>query len=514
VRVHRPRDTLDVDICVIGSGAGGAVVAARAAAAKRSVALLEEGPYVPQRDVEHDEHRMIAKLYKEHGLQTTVDLGMTILQGKVLGGTTFINNAICFRIGDERLRSPQGAGVLEDWRRLGAEIDEEALHASFDRIEHELGVERVCDDLIGRNGHVLCQGWRSLAGARGPGAPASGIFRKNLTGCIGCGYCNFACPYGHKLSTLETYVKAAGDSGGYVIPDCHVKSIERRGHRITGVTARLADGRPLTVNARVVVVAAGAIGSSVLLMKSGFRRNVGKRFSFNAATPVIAAFDGPQRSWAADQMTAYVDTGAFLLESSFDPPMSVAVTVPGWFETHMRRMDGYNNLVRTGVVVGTEPNGRVKRWSLWRDTLGPVDWEMTPRDLATMKRGIALAAEIYFAAGASNVYVASFADCCLDAKKLVRNGRPDGEAIAARVDRAVRRPGDLLLNSSHPQGGNPMSNDRYVGVVGTNFRVHGTDNLYVCDASVFPTSIHVNPQLTVMAMANMAWETSIAGSLT
>jgi choline dehydrogenase-like flavoprotein len=509
VRVHEPSgDTLDVDLCVIGSGAGGAVIAARAAAAGRSVALLEEGPYVRPGEVEHDEHRMVAALYKEHGLQTTVDFGMTILQGRALGGTTFINNAICFRLGDPDLRAPRSAGVLEEWRRLGATIDEAALHASYDVVEHELGVARVPDALVGASGHALLDGWRALD----PAAPSSGVFRKNLHDCIGCGYCNFACPYGHKLSALESYVKAVGDHGGYVIPGCHAERLERHGDAVTAVRASLAGGRVLRVNARAVVVAAGAIGSSVLLMKSGFRRNVGTRFSFNSATPVLAAFEEPQHSWAADQMTAYVDGGPFLLESSFDPPMSVAVAMPGWFGQHMRRMDGYDRLVRLGVVVGTEPNGRVKRWPLFRDTFGPVDWSMSPRDLGIMKRGIGLATETHFAAGAREVFVASFLDCRLDARDIVRGGTPDREAIAARIDQAIQAPGDLLLNSSHPQGGNPMSDDADVGAIGTDFRVHGMKNLFVCDASVFPTSIHINPQLTIMAIADLAWKRSIAAA--
>ena len=148
---------------------------------------------------------MVARLYKEHGLQTTVDLGMTILQGRALGGTTFVNNAICFRLGDPALRAPRGAGVLEDWRALGAAIDEPALHRAYDAIEHELGVARVPDPLVGASGHALLDGWRALD----PAAPAAGVFRKNLHACIGCGYCNYACPYGHKVSALET-LRAAG----------------------------------------------------------------------------------------------------------------------------------------------------------------------------------------------------------------------------------------------------------------------------------------------------------------
>jgi choline dehydrogenase-like flavoprotein len=111
------------------------------------------------------------------------------------------------------------------------------------------------------------------------------------------------------------------------------------------------------------------------------------------------------------------------------------------------------------------------------------------------------------------VYPPSFADEPLHARDYAPGGEPDAERIADAVDAVVQGPGDLLLNSAHPQGGNPMSDDRSIGVIGSDFRVHGMRNLFVCDASVFPTTIHVNPQLTVMAMADYAWRHSIAGAV-
>ena len=117
---------------------------------------------------------------------------------------------------------------------------------------------------------------------------------------------------------------------------------------------------------------------------------------------------------------------------------------------------------------------------------------------------------IYFAAGADEALPATFADRPLPRTDFLRNGRVSLEAIERHMDTIIRAPGDLTLNSSHPQGGNPMSDNRSVGVVDAGCRVHGFRNLFVCDASVFPTSVRINPQLTIMALADYMWRRSIS----
>jgi choline dehydrogenase-like flavoprotein len=197
-------------------------------------------------------------------------------------------------------------------------------------------------------------------------------------------------------------------------------------------------------------------------------------------------------------MAAYVDTNDYLIESLFYPPMAFATSVPGWFDVHFERMKAYDRLASAGVLIGTEANGRVKQNGLLRRFLGPVKYRMTVNDLHKMKKGIAKTAEIYFAAGAEEVFPASFAPCEMNAADFA--GRPD--KIWSFIDEQIRRPDDLTLGSAHPQGGNPMSDNPAIGVVDSQFRVHGSENLYVCDASVFPTTIRINPQLTIMAMAD------------
>lgn len=497
---------LECDVCVIGSGAGGAVVAHNAAAAGKDVILLEEGPFVPGAELSHDEAAMTSLLYKEGGLQSTVDLDMSILQGKSLGGTTTINNAICLRLDDPGVSHDASPDVLEIWDGLGAHVDRDSLAASYDRVEEMIGVQGLLElqepgipGIDGNNGAKFLAGWGALVEDNPEFKDLkSGLFRKNKDRCLGCGYCNFGCPYGRKLSMLETYIPKAVEHGARVIVECHAVKIESNGRKASGVLCELSDGRELLVKARSVVVSGGAIGSSVLLMKSGVTGNVGKRFSFNAGTPMFAKFSEPLRSFAGVQMAAYVDAGDFLLETLFSPPMAHSVALPGWFGDHFRRMRAYDHFASAGVLIGTEANGKVNRNAFLRSLVGPVSYKMKPVDLKKIKDGLALLARLYFAAGAEAVYPSTFAECELDAGRF--SGDP--QAIAEMLDKRIRKPEDLTLNSSHPQGGNPMSDNRSIGAVDSEFRVHGFDNLFVCDASVFPTTIRINPQLTIMAMAD------------
>lgn len=499
------------DLCVIGSGAGGAVVAAHAAAAGRDVVLLEEGRYVHASEISHDEGRMVAGLYKEDGLQTTVDFDRTILQGRCLGGSTVISNAVCFRmVDDPDLRRPGGPDTLDDWRDLGALVDRARLRDAFERVERRLCVQRITPELAGENGRVLLDGWQRLLDAgMGDRTFTANLFRKNYHQCAGCGYCNFGCPYERKYSMLETFITDAIRCGARVVPGCHAVRLDLSRANARAVRAVHVDGRHLSVRAKQIVLAGGAIGSSVLLMKSGVVGPVGRRFSFNAGVAVPARFPKTVHGFDGVQMGAFVDSGEYLLESDFLPPMAFAAALPGWFATHFERMRMYPRFAAAGVLIGTAPNGRVKRWSPLRDWFGPVAYRMTQEDLATMRRGLGMLAQTYFAAGAEAVYVPGVGDMELSARDYAQRGRINPGKIGRFLERHIRRPDDLKLTSSHPQGGNPMSDDPRIGVVDSTFRVHGYDNLFVCDASIFPTTVRVNPQLSVMALADYAWHTSI-----
>jgi choline dehydrogenase-like flavoprotein len=164
--------------------------------------------------------------------------------------------------------------------------------------------------------------------------------------------------------------------------------------------------------------------------------------------------------------------------------------MPGWFEDHYNNMRRYAHLTATGVLVGTRSNGRVQPALTGG---ADVDFEPEKEDLVRLLGGLKLLGRIYLAAGARRVMPTTF-----------RYHEFHTEAELDRLDEYVKDNSDISLGTGHPQGGNALSRGPDAGVVDPSFRVHGFENLHVCDASVFPSSITVNPQLTVMALAHYA----------
>ncbi|HET8672725.1 MAG TPA: GMC family oxidoreductase, partial [Thermoleophilaceae bacterium] len=223
----------------------------------------------------------------------------------------------------------------------------------------------------------------------------------------------------------------------------------------------------------------------------------------NMASPVTLDFF-PQEvhSERGMQITHYLEpTGAdhdgLALETWFNPIVSQSLFMPGWFGQHWENMRHYPNMTCLGVVVGSESNGSVT--ASWPGREISLDFTPTNADFVRLKEGIKLAARIGLHAGAGRVLPTTF-------EQIEIRSESDIDSIDSRIgnDR------DVSVNSAHPQGGNPISADARKGVVDESFRVYGMLNLYVCDASVFPSSITVNPQLTVMALAVYAAD-EIAG---
>jgi choline dehydrogenase-like flavoprotein len=248
------------------------------------------------------------------------------------------------------------------------------------------------------------------------------------------------------------------------------------------------------VRGKTIIVAAGAVSSSLLLLRSSVGgKNVGRRVSFNMGSPITAVFNQKLNAYEGLQISHALQLApsrGFILETWYNPPVAQALVMPGWFEDHFNNMLRYSQMSAVGILVGTEPTAVVSR----RGLLGrEIDFTPSTTDLQKVLDGLILTGNAFLAAGAEKVMPATFA---------YREYHTPAELLGLRND--VLTPADITLGTGHPMGGNALSGDRSVGVVNPEFKVYGYDNLFVCDASVFPTAVGVNPQLTVMALADYA----------
>ncbi|HKG17605.1 MAG TPA: GMC family oxidoreductase [Solirubrobacteraceae bacterium] len=490
LRVRTP-DELDAewitaDVAIVGSGAAGAVLADRLAGRGRDVTVLEGGRHVDPRDFSEDERVQFSALFADGGMQMSTDARFQVLQAKCVGGGTVINNAVCFDLPEpalSRWNDPEG---------LDAGLEEERLAESFRRMQDYFPVESQVDAPLQAGGMKMAEGIMKL-GLEGD----LSVVDANIHDCLGSGYCNIGCPFGKKLSALDTtLVRAqARKNPVRIVSECRAERIVPRGGRDTEIRCRLSNGRELLVTAKTVVVCGGAIASSLLLQRSSLGGpRVGRGLSFNVGTPVTGDFAERLNSFDGLQIShAYRPAGdsRTIFEAWFNPVGTQALLMPGWFRDHFENMRRYAHLACVGVVVGSARNGSVRPGFRGRGM--KLDYVPTDADLRLLVKGTKLASRILFAAGAERVMPLTFRSLSYSAPDQVEE-----------LDDLIRDNTDIQLHTSHPQGGNAVSRDPKKGVVDQRFRVQGTENVYVCDSSVFPSSVTVNPQLTVMALADYA----------
>ncbi len=493
LRVRAPREvdgeTVSADVVIVGTGAAGSILANRLAERGREVLMLERGRHVDPADFGEDERAQFANLYADGGMQMSTDARFQVLQGRCVGGTTVVNNAVCFDLPEH---------VLERWNDgngLDAGLDEDELAAAFGRLREFVPVNRQTSR------RTLAGGARKFReGIEALGLDRSGDFdvvEANIADCLGCGYCNIGCPFGRKLSALDHALPLAQErfgDGVQIYSECEVRKVTPSNGSAAGLECRLSDGSTLRVSANAVVLSAGALASSLILQRSVIGGdNAGRGLSWNLGAPMSADYDEKLDSYAGLQISHYLRTpgdDGLILETWFNPVGAQALFMPGWFRDHYRNMRRYDHMACTGSVVGTRPNASV---SLdWRGRM-KLSYEPHPDDLKRLVAGLKLAGRIHLAAGARKVMATTF--------RYLPYSTP--EALDD-LDGQIRDNTDVQLHTSHPQGGNAISANAAQGVVDPDFAVRGAPSVYVCDASVFPAAITVNPQLTVMALAEYA----------
>ena len=525
----------NADVVIIGSGAGGGILAEQLANQGREVLVLEKGPYVSPDDFSEDETAMISKLYSDGALQIAQSLHFTVLQGSCVGGTTVVNNAVCFE-------TPQP--VLDKWNDSSgwnAGIDEAMFRQAQHDVMKRMQIRRIDESLVTRSNDlssvlnpgdvVLQRGIQRLMENQANTASDKyefGIVKANITDCLGCGYCNLGCAYGRKLSMLDEVLpcaqKAHGSDKFRIIAEAKVTRLISKdragasGGKITEIVVEVGGGRELIIqNPKTVIVSAGTIASSWLLMQSGIGKDlpVGRGLSFNMGSPLYGVFPEKLDSYAGLQIAHYLkvkDHPGFVLESWYNPPVAQALSMPGWLDTHFKNMSRYDHIAAAGVLVGTERNGYLTPAVFLRGAPDVV-YSPTPKDLSKLADAFVEFGRVLFSAGATEVFASTRRYHSFQVANSAGRGVLRGEDALAQFHSFIKDERDILLGTGHPQGGNAISksrgkllakNDFTGGVIDPDFKVWGYDNLYVCDASVFPGSLTVNPQLTVMTMAHYA----------
>jgi choline dehydrogenase-like flavoprotein len=495
---------------VIGSGAAGAVLATKLAQAGKSVALLEKGGYYDGESMNQREADMLPLLWQNAGANFTSNLRIAIAQGSCLGGSTVINDAVCFGIPDL---------VTEQWQTAaGISISKEEWHEAINEVSIKINVNEVTEEELNVNARKLkeaCEKFqlhgKPILHSKNLRNCGPSFTDPDLKSCVKCGFCHLGCHYDTKQSMLVTYIHEALrdlniDYTAYC--NCRVDRItyDQESGLATGVDGTFIDLRGnelyrIRVNAKVVIVSAGAIASSNLLQKSNIGgQKVGKGLALHPAPFVMGVFDkeeiranrGIPMSYTCHEfgVTNGVEDGGFLIESIFLPVFQMALAIPSFGIDHAQMMERFNNYTMAGIMTRDEPVGIV---TISYNGNPKVVYNLAPKTIDDMARGMAILAKMWFSIGAKSVITSH-----RDMPEL----RTKAD-IPMLKDAVRNNPDGLMIGSAHPQGGNKMGSNTDECVVDSDCKVYGFANLYVCDASVFPTALGVNPQLTVMALATI-----------
>jgi len=475
------RRVIHADVCVVGSGAGGAPAAALLAEAGRSVVVVEDGPSVPTSQLTGDLRAMMAGLYRDGG--QTMSVGNTpiiIPVGRAVGGTTLVNSGTCLRTPDD---------VLAEWAgELGLDaLGPGSLDDLYEDVERVISVGQVTPELAGANARRI----ESAANALGW---SNEYLPRNASGCVGSGVCAFGCPTGAKQHTAITYMERAHAAGSVTYAATRADRVRVDKGRVRGVVARTEGGGKLEIRAPTVVVAAGTFHTPGLLAASGIRNEwLGENLSIHPATGAwgvvadeVGMGHGVPQSLAIDEFAG----DGLMLEGISGPPSYMALSVPYNGQRNRELMARYSNVVQFGLMVRDRSRGHVATGRLARRSGTPlIRYDISREDTQLVFTGIERLAELLFAAGAERVITPI-------------SGLPelrDGDLAPLRA--TTPHPARLKLMAFHPLGTARMAADPDHGVLDADGRVHGTDGLFVADGSAVPSSLGVNPQLTIMALA-------------
>lgn len=480
--------TLECDVVVVGSGAGGGPAAAILAESGFDVIVVEAGGYHDDRDFDGSERTALARFFAGSP-PATADGGIALLQGECVGGGTVVNLTTSFRTPDD---------VREEWASHGVpaftgEDYDKSLDAVCDRmsvnLEHTIPSSR--DRLLEQACNTL--GWHV---ERIP---------RNVRGCDEreCGWCAMGCRRGAKQSSAKTWLVDAQRAGARLLIRTRVDRVITQRGVARGVEGRTAAGHAVKIRCRAVVAAGGSLQTPALLKRSGLANpNIGRHLKLHPYTLVFGVFDEELRPWEGTLQASYSDEHRFL-DGGYGVKYETAPLHPSVLGTFVawRSADQHWNTMRTLAHTSTvvcllrdRDGGEVR---VGRDGHPMVHYRLSAYDTSHLRTGYKGAARLLETAGARLIHGSHPAGASYEP------GNGGLQRFIADCDRAGWAPGQVTLGSVHLMASARMGGSPATSACDPTGQTWDVRNLYVCDAATFPTSSGTNPMISIAAIAHM-----------
>ena len=487
-------ETISCDVVVVGSGAGGGVIAAECAKAGKDVVVLEMGGYRNESDFTGLEVPSYFELYYGGGLATSESGSIAILAGQSLGGGTVVNYMNCVRTPAEILSEWAGHGLegLDSEEFTGEHMDVvmERIGANTEATTQNETHQRLlsaCDEL----GYEHRPIWRNASLDDDPEF---------------CGYCSLGCPRGCKRSAMKTWLQDASDGGARAVVGCYAERILTEDGAATGIAATVthADGATtaLTIEAPTVVVAGGAIESPALLLRSEIGGPaVGKNLRLHPACVVYGVYDEPIEGWngqiqsaLSDHFFDIEDGFGFLIEAAGMLPAFTSTALPWDSGAQHKELMSMTGFMAPFITVARDHgSGEVVIDDLGRAV---VKWDFTDAvDMRLAARANVELAKLHHASGAAQMFTAH-------SRELRWRRGDDLDAYLGEVEQASYAPNDITVFTAHQMGSCRMGSDPATSVADGRGELHDAKGVWIGDASAFPTAPGVNPMVTVMSLAH------------
>ncbi|MEQ1504638.1 MAG: GMC family oxidoreductase [Myxococcota bacterium] len=472
---------------MIGSGPGGATLAYRLAAAGRKVTVVEAGPKIGPAEFTGDIGKTLASYFWDGGTRSVRgNVFFPTLQVRALGGGSVFNSAICMRPLPSALRR---------WREDHGltELTEDALAPYFDAVEAFYHIKPTDEAVMGRRNQLFREACDALGWSSEP-------IRRFEEGCRGSGNCILGCPNQAKNSMDRRGIVEVAELGGHVYTSVNVDELIVDHGKVRGILGTTVDPRtherkhPVRISADCTIVAAGAIGSSVILRRSGLRRDaIGGRLMFHPSAYVVGVLDEQVDPWfGATQgihSSEHLERG-IKLEALWATASTFSRGLPRQPKQFKRYLKRWPNMaVFDAWISGDASEGQVRTLPGGRPD---ISYTLGEADLRRLQESNALMCEMFAAIGAKEVItgIAGLPDV-MNPTEAVREIRAGRFSVT-----------DLPTASNHVMGGTTMGSNPDAGAACDGWgKVYDADDLYVCDTGLFPTSPGVNPQLTAMALA-------------